>query len=211
MSAARRLLDRAVSALAAGQVVAIPTDTVYGLAVLPGVLGASSALFAAKGRPRHLELPVLVADEEQADQLAGPSGLPETARRLARAFWPGPLTLVVMRRPGLDWDLGGDVTTVGVRCPDHALARELCHRVGPLATTSANRHGEPPLATASAVRGEFGSAMVVVDGGRCDGMPSTVVDLTADPVRCLRAGSIDWESVVEVVSRLQLPPSAAPG
>jgi L-threonylcarbamoyladenylate synthase len=189
-------LSAAVAALRAGAVVAIPTDTVYGLAVDPRWPGATDAVFALKQRPASLELPVLVGDIETADTLADVDGLPVAARRLADRFWPGPLTVVVARRAGLDWELGGDGSTVGLRCPAHVVARRLCSLVGPLATTSANRHGRPPLTTAAAVAREFGAEVLVVDGGTCDGMPSTVVDTTGDALRCLRAGAVTWDDVL---------------
>ena len=185
------------AALEAGSVVAIPTDTVYGVAVDPERPGATDRLFALKHRPAHLELPVLVADLTQADALAGPHGLSALALRLADRFWPGSLTIVVWRRAGVDWDLGGNRETIGLRCPDHALVRRLCRSVGPLATTSANRHGEPPLTTAAAVAAAFGDGLaLVLDGGTCAGAPSSVVDLTGDEPRCLREGAVAW-SVIE--------------
>ncbi|HVC69731.1 MAG TPA: L-threonylcarbamoyladenylate synthase [Acidimicrobiales bacterium] len=190
--------EEAVEALLAGAVVGIPTDTVYGLAVDPRRGGATDAVFALKRRPARLELPVLVAGVEQAADLAGPGGLPGLARRLAERFWPGALTIVVARRSGLDWDLGGDGRTIGLRCPAHPVARRLCEEVGPLATTSANRHGAPAMTTAAQLSREFGHAVaVVVDGGLCDGTPSTVVDVTGETVRSIRDGAVPWNDVVE--------------
>jgi L-threonylcarbamoyladenylate synthase len=185
-----------LDALRGGSVVAIPTDTVYGLAVDPARPGAVDALFALKGRPAGLSVAVLVADMAQADALAAGGAMPPEARRLALRFWPGALTLVVVRRAGLGWDLGGDPGTIGLRCPAHDLARELCRLVGPLATTSANRHGEAPLVTAEEVVATFGDQLVVVDGGRCDAAPSTVADTTVVPPRCLRTGTLAWEEVL---------------
>jgi tRNA threonylcarbamoyl adenosine modification protein (Sua5/YciO/YrdC/YwlC family) len=189
-------LDDAAAVLESGGVVAIPTDTVYGLAADPSRPGATEAVFAVKGRPAAVDLPVLVACVEQADALAGTDGLPVAARRLAARFWPGALTLVVARRPAIDWRLGGSGDTIGLRCPDHDLARALCHRVGPLAVTSANRHGEAPLTSAAAVRAVFGDAVPVVDGGRCDRPPSTVVAVRPDGLHQLRAGALAWDEIV---------------
>ena len=186
--------------LRAGAVVAIPTDTVYGLAVDPRHPGATDALFALKARPRSLDLPVLVASIDQAEELAGPGGLSRTARGLAERFWPGALTIVVPRRPGLDWALGGDSATIGLRLPDHAVARALCAEVGALATTSANLHGEAPCTDAAAVERAFGSKVVVVDGGRCDGAPSTVVAVLGGEPRCLREGAVAWVEVLAAVA-----------
>jgi L-threonylcarbamoyladenylate synthase len=190
----------AATALMAGAVVAIPTDTVYGLAVDPQRPGATDLVFALKHRPASLELPVLVADLAQADALAGPDGLSTMALRLADRFWPGSLTMVVRRRPGVDWDLGGDGRTVGLRHPAHLVVQGLCRSVGPLATTSANRHGQPPITTAAALRREFGDGIaLVVDGGECAGAPSTVVDLTGEAPRCIREGAVPWIAVEEAV------------
>jgi tRNA threonylcarbamoyl adenosine modification protein (Sua5/YciO/YrdC/YwlC family) len=190
------VLEAAIAALVAGAVVGIPTDTVYGLAVDPRCEGATGRVFALKRRPATLELPVLVADIGQAQALAGPHGLPDLARGLAERFWPGPLTIVVDRRAGLEWEIGGAGRTIGLRCPAHALARALCERVGPLATTSANRHGEPELTSAASVVEEFGPAVaVVIDGGVCDGTPSTVVAVDDGTLRCLREGAVPWGEI----------------
>ena len=189
-------LAQAVATLRAGGVVAIPTDTVYGLAVDPSVPGATDDLFAFKSRPQALDLPVLVGTIEQAEALAGPAGLPPVARCLAGVFWPGALTIVVPRRRGLDWVLGAHAGTIGLRVPDHPVARALCDEVGALATTSANVHGEEPCTDANAVRRAFGPGVVVVDDGVCTGSPSTVVDVVDGTPRCLREGAVPWAEVV---------------
>jgi len=182
-------LAAAAAALSQGRVVAIPTDTVYGLAVDPTRPGAAEALFLLKGRPRHVDLPVLVADREQALGLA--IAVPAVALALMTRFWPGPLTIVLPRRPDLVLDLGEDEATIGVRCPDHPVPRALCAMAGPLATTSANRHGEPTLTSALAVVEAFGDDVpVALDGGDCAGDPSTVVDCTGQQARILREGRI---------------------
>lgn len=190
-------LAPAIAALHAGAVIGVPTDTVYGLAVDPTVPGATDALFALKGRPTSVELPVLVADRAQADTLVGPDGLDGDALVLAERFWPGGLTLVLPRRAGVDWALGGRGDSIGVRCPAHPSMRRLCRAVGPLATTSANRHGRPSLTRAGELEAEFGAGLAaVVDGGPCGGLPSTVADLTGDDPRCLRAGAVPWDEVL---------------
>ena len=187
-------LSRARSVLAAGLPVGIPTDTVYGLAVDPFVPGAADRIFAAKRRPRDVELPVLVADVEQALGLV--TGVSDLVRALMDRFWPGPLTLVLRRRPDLDADLGDDQTTIGVRCPDHPVPLALSRMVGPLATTSANLHGQPTSTTAQHVAEVFGDAVpLVLDGGPCTGSPSTVVDCTDAVPRLLRQGRLPWEEV----------------
>lgn len=188
-------LAAAVAALGAGQVVGVPTDTVYGLAVDATRPGATDRVFAAKLRPRAVGLPLLVADVDDVDAVAE---VPEGARALMRQFWPGGLTIVLARRPDLDLDLGDTRSTVGVRCPDHPVIRSLCRMVGPLATTSANRHGEQPAVEAPAVAGLPGVDLVL-DAGRCAGEPSTVVDCTGDRPRLLRAGILPW-ATIEAVS-----------
>ena len=193
-------LEAAVVALRSGAVVAIPTDTVYGLAVDPSVPGATAALYEVKARPASVELPVLVGSPDDLGRLAEPGPWLGPATRLAARFWPGALTIAVRRRAGLDWDLGGDGATIGLRCPDDEIARRLCGLVGPLATTSANRHGEHPCHDAGAVRALFGRRVgVVVDGGPRDGAPSTVVVLGPGGPRCARPGALAWEQVRAVL------------
>lgn len=171
-----------------GEVVGVPTDTVYGLAVIPSMPGAVDRLFVAKGRPASVPVAVLVADSDSAQALAEDP----FPGRLVEDHWPGPLTLVVRRGAGVHWELGGDPTTIGVRCPDHALVRELCRAVGPLATTSANLHGRPSPTSAAGVAEEMSGAPValVLDGGECAGAPSTVVDVTGDAPVVLREGPL---------------------
>ena len=190
-------VDEAVAALREGLVVAVPTDTVYGLAADPFHPGATDRIFTAKQRPRDVELPVLVAEVAQAIDLCLVDALPVSARRLMEQCWPGALTIVVSRRPGLPADLGRDDTTVGVRCPAHPVVRQLCQRVGPLAVTSANIHGGETPTTAESVAALFGDQVaVVVDGGVCVGAPSTVVDCTGREPRLLRAGAVGWDEIV---------------
>jgi tRNA threonylcarbamoyl adenosine modification protein (Sua5/YciO/YrdC/YwlC family) len=131
---------------------------------------------------------VLVASAEQAEAVGV---LPDWARPLAERWWPGPLTLVLRRRPGLAWDLGEPAATVGVRVPDHDLVRALATELGPLATTSANRHGAPTPPTAAAAAAALRRPPdVVVDGGVCAGAASTVVDATGDAPVVLREGAV---------------------
>jgi L-threonylcarbamoyladenylate synthase len=177
--------------------VGIPTDTVYGLAVDPFRPGATDRLFAAKRRPRDVNLPVLVSGREQVESLA--TALPEGALALMDRFWPGPLTVVLPSRPDLAADLGNDEATVGVRCPSHPVPLSLCRAAGPLATTSANRHGQPTLVTAAEVVATFGGTVpVVLDGGPCEGLPSTVVDCTGQEPKLLREGRVPWAEVQAV-------------
>jgi L-threonylcarbamoyladenylate synthase len=198
--AAGDALEAAAAALRAGLVVAVPTDTVYGLAADPVVPGATARLFAVKGRPDGLALPVLLADVAAAEHLAGPFAA--AARRVADRYWPGPLTIVLSRSaPARQLELGGDQQTIGLRCPAHELLRALLRRTGPLAVTSANPHGEPPLTTAAAVRAAFRTAVAaVLDGGTCAGTPSTVVRVAGDDVELLRAGAIDFTELAAVAA-----------
>ncbi len=194
-----RAVSLAAAALAQGAVVALPTDTVYGLAADPSLPEAVARLFTLKSRPTEVALPVLVGSRSQVDDIAGP--LDSAARHLADRFWPGPLTLVLPRRPGFKADLGGPPAarqTVGVRLPDHPLVRALCAEVGPMAVTSANAHGMPPATTAGQVMTSFrhGEGLtLVIDGGVCEGTPSTVVECRGPASRGLRAGAIPWEEI----------------
>jgi L-threonylcarbamoyladenylate synthase len=190
-------LPRVLADLRAGRVVGVPTDTVYGLAARAEDSSATGALFALKERPGIVELPVLVSDLAQARTFAVMSGAPSL---LAQRFWPGALTIVVTRRGSEGWSLGGRGDTVGVRCPDLQVLRSLCDACGPLATTSANRHGSAPLTSAEAVRAEFGDAVgEILDGGVRDGRPSTVVDLTGEAPLLVRPGSLSWDEVLEAL------------
>jgi L-threonylcarbamoyladenylate synthase len=187
-------LTLAVAALEAGDVIAVPTDTVYGLAVRLSAAGVESVC-AMKGRPGDLALPVVVASIEQARGLA--AAWPSSADALARRFWPGALTLVVAAPPALGALVGGPGDSVGLRWPRHGVLNELCAALGPLAVTSANRHGAPPASGIDDVVRTFAAdgPAVAVDGGLCDGAPSTVADCTADPVRRLRDGGVPWGAI----------------
>lgn len=194
----KEAISLAVRALAGGDIVGIPTDTVYGLAADPFRTGASDRLFLLKGRPRNVVLPVLVATPDQAFSLC--TAVPDCALALARAFWPGPLTLVLPRRPDLGADLGEDDATVGARCPAHPVPLAICAELGPLATTSANRHHQPPVTTARGVAEALGPDLVLVlDAGRCDEPPSTVVDCTGRDPKILRVGRLAAEDILAAV------------
>jgi tRNA threonylcarbamoyl adenosine modification protein (Sua5/YciO/YrdC/YwlC family) len=189
---------KAADALRAGEVVVLPTDTVYGVAALPTVPGATDRLFALKGRGADVPLAVLCAEAGQALALADPAAVAAgtDVARIAAALWPGPLTLVLPRRPGLGYALGEPAATIGVRCPDHALVRAVAAEVGPIATTSANRHRQPTPPTAAAVADALGAGVaLVLDGGPCAGTPSTVVDATGPSWRVLRAGDLTLDDV----------------
>ena len=182
-------VDRIAAVLVAGGLVVLPTETVYGLAALASHPTATRALFERKGRTADVPVAVLCADADQALGLADDP--PAHVRALAAEHWPGPLTMVLTRRAALDWALGEPVDTIGLRCPDHDLVRSVAARIGPLATTSANRHGAPTPATAAEAAAQLlGPVDLVVDGGEVGGSPSTVVDLTAERPKVLRQGAV---------------------
>jgi len=186
-------VERAVAALHEGLMIALPTDTVYGLVVDPKRSGAAARLARAKGR--HVEVPVqvLVSGMDQALAL-GEWSL--SAIQGARVLWPGAATIVVPRLRGLALDLGGDSSTIGIRWPAHVLAARLCELFGPVAATSANIHGEAPLETAAEVARTFADEVaVVLDGGPCRDAASTVVDLTSGTPRILREGSMSEAAI----------------
>jgi tRNA threonylcarbamoyl adenosine modification protein (Sua5/YciO/YrdC/YwlC family) len=182
-------LETAVALLDAGGVVALPTDTVYGLAARIDDAAAVGRLFAAKGRPASVPIAVLCATVADARGLA--SSWPAPAAALA-AFWPGPLTLVVPCDQALATRLGAP-RGVGVRVPDDPTCRALLAVTGPLAVTSANQHGDAPATSAAAVVARFadGSVAAVLDGGTRDGVVSTVVDLTGQELAVVREGALD--------------------
>jgi L-threonylcarbamoyladenylate synthase len=180
-------VQEAAAAIRAGRVVVIPTDTVYGLACDPANPDAVEAVFAMKGRPAHLELNLLAADASQLRDLVEMAG---AARSLAARFWPGPLAIVCPLGPRrLAIPRSGE--SLMVRVPDHALLRGLLRATGPLASTSANRHGQPPAVTAAEAERLIGADCAgVVEGGPGAGRASTIIDLTSMPPRVLREGPI---------------------
>lgn len=195
------VVARAADVLRSGRPVALPTDTVYGLAALPGVEGATAVLFVLKGRAAEVPIAVLCASADQAFGLAAPEAVTDDVRRIAARLWPGPLTLVLPRRPGLAYALGEPADTIGVRCPDHPLVRALAAEVGPLATTSANLHGGPTPPTAAGVAALFGAGIgLVLDGGPCSALPSAVIDATGGDWRVLRAGAISVSDIEAAAS-----------
>ena len=180
----------ASEALQRGDVVVLPTDTVYGIAADAFDKGAVQALLDAKGRGREMPPPVLVANVGTIDALA--TRIPEWARALVEEFWPGALTVVLHQQPSLQWDLGEARGTVAVRMPDLALTREVIDRVGPLAVSSANKTGRPAATDADQAEEMLGDDVVlVVDAGAAPGgAASTIVDATGDEPRLLRLGAI---------------------
>ncbi|HEY0508283.1 MAG TPA: L-threonylcarbamoyladenylate synthase [Blastococcus sp.] len=191
-------LEAAAAAIARGELVLLPTDTVYGVAADAFMPAAVTGLLAAKNRGRTMPVPVLIGE---ASTLAGlVVNLPPVAHELARAFWPGGLTLVLEHAPSLAWDLGDAEGTVAVRLPDDDLARELLRRTGPLAVSSANRSGRPAATSAEEAVGQLGAqAAVVLDGGpRTGSGASTIVDCTGTVPRVLRVGAVAVEDLRRV-------------
>jgi len=183
-------LRAAADAVRAGRLVVVPTDTVYGIGADAFDAAAVAALLEAKGRGREMPPPVLVPSPRTVDGLA--TAVPEYARRLVDRYWPGALTLVLRAQASLMWDLGETNGTVAVRMPDHPLALQLLAETGPMAVTSANRHGEPPARTVIEAATQLGpSVTVYLDGGRSsDGEASTILDCTGDVPIVLRHGAI---------------------
>lgn len=192
------IVAAAVTALQAGQIVAYPTDTLYGLGVDPRLEAGVRDLFDVKGRDRGQAMPLIAADASQAELLA--LEWTPLAARIARRGWPGPLTLVVRASPDLPPELLGGRDTVAVRVPAASLARSLAWGIGhPITSTSANRSGRPAARTADAVIRELGGAIaVVIDGGPSSiVVPSTIVDVTGDAPVLVRAGAVPWERVLD--------------
>ena len=207
-------IDDAAAAAVRGELIAFPTDTVYGIGTRPDDPDATRRLFDAKGRPRELTLPVLVPTFEVARTIAS---FDERAERLASAAWPGPMTLVLPRTDASrGWDLGEAVDTIGVRIPRHPLAGALLAIAGPLATTSANRSGEPPARTGEELEAAFGDrvAIYLCQDEPLEGRASTVVDLSDGEPRVMRAGAFDRGDVERLLAGedplLDSPPSDPP-
>ena len=192
----------AVETLRAGGIVALPTDTVYGIAVAVSTPGGIERLFAAKRRSPDKGIMLLLDDAAQA---ASAGVMTPAASALASACWPGGLTIVVPQRPDVQWPavLTGGAATIGLRVPDHDAPRALARDVGPLPTTSANVSGLPEAADAAAIVGQLGEAIdLVLDGGPAHGGPaSTVVDCTGRLPSVLRVGAIPIVDVAAVLDR----------
>lgn len=188
----------AVAAAGAGDLIVLPTDTVYGVGADAFDPGAVKALLASKGRGRDMPPPVLVGSARAAAALVEEPG--PYWQDLVDEFWPGALTLVCRASRTVQWDLGETRGTVAVRMPLHAVALELLRQTGPLAVSSANRTGQPPATTVEDAAQQLGDAVsVYLDGGECPGgVPSTIVDLTGTVPRVLRAGAIAVEKLREV-------------
>jgi L-threonylcarbamoyladenylate synthase len=195
-------LERAAVAIRAGELVALPTDTLYGLAADPFRPEAVSRLFAAKGRALDRAVPLIAADADQVVRQLGE--LSPLARRLAKRFWPGPLTLLVPAPAAMAKEVSAGTSRVGVRVPAHAVARGVCRASGSIVTaSSANVSGREATADPDDVVASLGPRLdVLLDAGKAPGgLPSTIVDVTALEPRLVRPGAIPWEVVVACLER----------
>ncbi len=202
-------MDRAAAAIHAGGVVALPTDTLYGLAADPFNADAVARLFVLKGRTALHAIPLIASDAAQIVRHIGP--LPPAAQRLADRFWPGPLTLLVNAPRRLAEAVSAGTGRVGVRVPAHTVARALCDAAGTLLTaTSANLSGQPPTDDPDVAAGSIGEAVdFLLDAGMTPGgAPSTIVDVTdvidsrGSGLRLIRAGAVGWDEV-QACARLE--------
>lgn len=191
-----------IRAVQAGQLLVLPTDTVYGLGADAFDSGAVTSLLAAKGRGRDMPVPVLVGSWDTIEGLA--ATVTSRTRELIEAFWPGGLTLVVEHARSLSWDLGDSRGTVALRMPLHPVALEILREVGPMAVSSANRTGQPAPVVVTEARDQLGDLVsVYLDGGPATaGVASTIVDVTAEVPRVLRTGALSLEALRRVVPDL---------
>ncbi|MEV4161657.1 L-threonylcarbamoyladenylate synthase [Nonomuraea dietziae] len=192
-------LTDAASAVRKGELVVLPTDTVYGIGADAFTPSAVTALLDAKGRGRDMPPPVLVGTVRAANALVEDLGA--YGQDLIDAFWPGPLTIVCKANRSLSWDLGDTKGTVALRMPLHPVALDLLKETGPMAVSSANRSGAPAATTVQNAEEQLGDSIAVyLDGGPCaDDTPSSILDLTAAVPRLLRRGAISVEKLRGVV------------
>ena len=206
-------LAAAARLLADGDLVAFPTETVYGLGARADDEAAVARIFAAKGRPADHPLIVHIADPDATALFA--AHVPDAARRLMAAFWPGPLTLILPRRPGMAAAAAGGQDSIGLRLPSHPVARALLTQAAGLgvpgvAAPSANRFGHVSPTTAAHVVEEFGPALCVLDGGACEvGIESAIVDCTRAQPALLRPGQLTRQQIQQVLGQPLAAPDAA--
>ena len=199
----------AAGAIRRGEVVVLPTDTVYGIGCDAFDATAVASVLAAKGRGRDMPPPVLIPTARTAQGLA--TAVPDYAQRLMEKFWPGPLTLVLKSQTSLHWDLGDTNGTVAIRMPDDDLALALLKEVGPMAVSSANRTGYPGARDVLDAATQLGAAVqVYLDGGRVrGGLASTIVDCTGEGPEVLRVGALGTEDLSPVFARHHAAQAAA--
>jgi L-threonylcarbamoyladenylate synthase len=193
-------IDAAVAAVRSGDLIVLPTDTVYGIGADAFTPPAVRAMLAAKGRGRDVPSPVLVGTPRAAAALVEDMGA--FGQDLIDEFWPGALTLVFRASPTLLWDIGDTKGTVALRMPLHPVTLEVLKQTGPMAVSSANRHGQPPATTAADAERQLGEVVsIYLDGGPCaDNVPSTMLDLTGTIPRVLREGAISVDRLRKVSS-----------
>jgi tRNA threonylcarbamoyl adenosine modification protein (Sua5/YciO/YrdC/YwlC family) len=196
-------LREAASAVRRGDLVVMPTDTLYGIGADAFTPAAVGDLLQAKGRGRDMPVPVVIGSPTTLHGLV--TAFPETGWELVDAFWPGGLTIVAFHQPSLAWDLGDARGTVALRMPLHPVAIELLKETGPMALSSANRTGHAPATTAADAERQLGeSVSVYLDGGECPrALPSSIVDVTGARPRLLREGALSLEQLREVVPDLE--------
>jgi len=197
-------IAEAAEAVRRGELVVLPTDTVYGVGADAFNMEAVAAVLAAKGRGREMPPPVLVPSSRTVDGLA--TNVPAYARDLIEAFWPGPLTLVLHAQSSLMWDLGDTNGTVAVRMPQDDTALKLLADVGPMAVTSANVSGQPPALTILDAASQLGSAVsIYLDAGRSvGGLASTILDCTGEAPVMLRGGAVSVSQIQEILGDIEL-------
>lgn len=203
-------IAKASAGIRLGDLVVLPTDTLYGIGADAFSPDAVQRLLDAKGRGREMPPPVLVADVRTIDGLA--TDVPDYARALIERYWPGPLTLVLKAQPSLMWDLGDTGGTVAVRMPDHEVALDLLKEVGPMAVSSANRTGHPASRTVVDAATQLGASVeFYLDGGPVTGgLASTIVDCTHDEPTILRRGAIDADEVLAFAAEHLESPADTP-
>ena len=193
-----QVLSHALKILRDGGLVAFPTDTVYGVGALVFDEKAVESIYAAKERPVEKAIPVLLGDAEDIGQVA--EDIPLFAIRLIERFWPGPLTVLVPKKLSVPVVVSA-TSTVGVRVPDHDVARSLLRVAGPMAVTSANISSQPSPTTAEEVHQQLGGRIaLIVDGGRTPGgVPSTLVDCTGTEIQILREGPLSRDDLLKAI------------
>lgn len=199
-------LVAAIAAAKRGDLVVLPTDTVYGLGTDAFSIKGPEKLLAAKGRDRDMPIPVLVGHVKALDGLA--QRVDPITKALAEAFWPGALTIVVKSQPTLRWDLGNTNQTVALRMPLNPIAIELLNAVGPMAVSSANKTGQPAATNVDEAISQLGEAVTIyLDGGQTPGnVASTIIDVSSGEIKLLRQGAISVENIRLVVPNLEVLP-----